>query len=93
MYGYSPNSESTGSGRDSLCCDHVDEAVLDHSNLANNHNEGSMTTTESVSKDIKDQKVRGVVNNKHDTRSGHARTHKIIINLDDKERFTEEIIV
>ena len=33
------------------------------------------------------------MNNRHDTRSGHARTHKIVINLDDKERFTEEVIV
>ena len=29
----------------------------------------------------------------HDTRSGHAKTHRIVINLDDKNRFTEEVTV
>lgn len=29
----------------------------------------------------------------HDTRSGHERTHRIIINLDDKNRFTDEVTV
>ena len=29
----------------------------------------------------------------HDTRSGHALTHRIVINLDDKNRFTDEVTV
>ena len=29
----------------------------------------------------------------HQTKSGHARTHSIVINLDDSNRFTEEVTV
>lgn len=32
-------------------------------------------------------------NQANQLRSGHARTHKIVINLDDKNRFTEEVTV
>lgn len=32
-------------------------------------------------------------NQSNQLRSGHARTHKIVINLDDKNRFTEEVTV
>ena len=34
-----------------------------------------------------------IVRAKQQVRSGHARTHKIIINLDDKNRFTDEVTV
>lgn len=32
-------------------------------------------------------------NQANQLRSGHSRTHKILINLDDKNRFTEEVTV
>jgi G protein-coupled receptor 158 len=31
--------------------------------------------------------------NNRNLKSGHARTHAIVINLDDKNRFTEEVTV
>lgn len=35
----------------------------------------------------------GASSDDHDTRSGHERTHRIVINLDDKNRFTDEVTV
>ncbi|XP_060805002.1 metabotropic glycine receptor [Amyelois transitella] len=46
----------------------------------------SEKATETKSSSGSTETVRGV-------RSGHARTHAIIINLDDKSRFTEEVTV
>ncbi len=89
---HSPHSDSTGSGHDSLCGDIIEPNDTMPAPLAisNHHQEVSPTATDSESRDLKDCSL---MNNKHDTRSGHARTHKIVINLDDKERFTEEVIV
>ena len=93
--GTSPNSESTETGLSSAQPETQDSsevlciaAPLQYSN--------HVPSSETVSKSFlttKHNKGRATGNNRHDTRSGHARTHKIVINLDDKERFTEEVIV
>lgn len=41
----------------------------------------------------KKKKKKQTGSGKHDTRSGHAKTHRIVINLDDKNRFTDEVTV
>ncbi|CAG9796307.1 unnamed protein product [Diatraea saccharalis] len=52
----------------------------------NGFNGKSEKTSELKSSPGSSETVRGV-------RSGHARTHAIVINLDDKSRFTEEVTV
>jgi hypothetical protein len=87
--GTSPNSESTETGTNSGLRDTIqieeDESCIAAPLEYSNH-------VQPEPKHVNHGKAR-TSNNRHDTRSGHARTHKIIINLDDKERFTEEVIV
>lgn len=52
----------------------------------NGFNNKSEKTSELKTSPGSAETVRGV-------RSGHARTHAIVINLDDKSRFTEEVTV
>jgi len=50
---------------------------------------------ENVGKEVsyeKDDK-EAVSKDKSRSKSGHARTHAIVINLDDKSRFSEEVTV
>lgn len=56
--------------------------VASHNGL----NNGKSEKSEVRSSPSGSESVRGV-------RSGHARTHAIVINLDDKSRFTEEVTV
>lgn len=60
----------------------------------NNHTERTDKCGDKCSKTERRGRERrqpGVETNQ--LRSGHARTHKIVINLDDKNRFTEEVTV
>ncbi|XP_047019043.1 probable G-protein coupled receptor 158 [Helicoverpa zea] len=52
----------------------------------NGYNNKSEKSSELKSSPSSSETVKGV-------RSGHARTHAIVINLDDKSRFTEEVTV
>ena len=104
--GTSPNSESTetgpgsNSGTSGAAVAAAREAIpVTETCLAtpiefsSNHVHEELRTLSSAVSQSKARATAAAANNRHDTRSGHARTHKIIINLDDKERFTEEVIV
>ncbi|KAG5883758.1 hypothetical protein JTB14_027278 [Gonioctena quinquepunctata] len=53
----------------------------------------SSSTYPSTEKKCKEIKASGPDTNGRYLMSGHARTHSIVINLDDKSRFTDEITV
>ncbi|XP_013149688.1 PREDICTED: probable G-protein coupled receptor 158 [Papilio polytes] len=59
----------------------------DPSTSTNNKNNSTSDRSETRTSPSASESVRGGV------RSGHARTHAIVINLDDKSRFTEEVTV
>lgn len=62
--------------------------------LASNSNEqqiilpSSSTGNKTTQRDKKEKR-----RHKQQMRSGHAKTHAIVINLDDRNRFTEEVTV
>jgi len=56
----------------------------------------SKLTVEEVDKEAcheKDNSKEADSKDKSRSKSGHARTHAIVINLDDKSRFSEEVTV
>ncbi|XP_012138889.2 metabotropic glycine receptor [Megachile rotundata] len=54
---------------------------------------GKPTTTEDIGTETKHEEKTGETKDKSKSKSGHARTHAIVINLDDKSRFSEEVTV
>lgn len=55
----------------------------------------SRPTTEDIGTETKheDRELEAKERDKNKSKSGHARTHAIVINLDDKSRFSEEVTV
>ncbi|XP_026673296.1 uncharacterized protein LOC108629710 [Ceratina calcarata] len=54
---------------------------------------GRPVTTEDIGTETKHEDKDSEVREKSKSKSGHARTHAIVINLDDKTRFSEEVTV
>lgn len=54
---------------------------------------GKPATTEDIGTETKLEEKESDKKDKSKSKSGHARTHAIVINLDDKSRFSEEVTV
>lgn len=86
------NKDSKANGCDNNCVNNIEnqcEVIVDEINKST-ENSGAKTGSPGTSND---NASPGSSSGKKQIKSGHARTHAIVINLDDKSRFTEEVTV
>ncbi|XP_034185543.2 metabotropic glycine receptor isoform X1 [Osmia lignaria lignaria] len=86
-------SKDQGSSKDAEVLVSIESKKARRTNDVAVSTSGKATTTEDIGTETKLDEKESDKKDKSKSKSGHARTHAIVINLDDKSRFSEEVTV